>query len=244
MKTGRPKSGRQEQAEQTKTTILLAASREFSRHGFDGASTAAIMEAAGVNASLLYYYFEDKRGLYKAVFQSAIREISQRGTAITSISCSAGERLLRSALAHFDRFITHGPIQALFQQEMLRSRGVDQELILAMEEGLLRPWIALVLEMISEGIKAGELRQMDGLEAFTSILGANAYYFMLAPVFGWTFNVDPLSREALARKREGIIRFWGAIFFVDAVHGAEVAGRVLAEMPMPESTSSSTGDSR
>lgn len=44
--------------------IRHAAIREFSQHGFAGASTQAIAEGAGISKSALHYYIEDKESLY------------------------------------------------------------------------------------------------------------------------------------------------------------------------------------
>jgi TetR/AcrR family transcriptional regulator len=44
--------------------IRRAAISEFSQHGFEGASTQAIAERAGLSKSALHYYIEDKETLY------------------------------------------------------------------------------------------------------------------------------------------------------------------------------------
>ena len=54
-------------AERTRARIVAAARREFGRSGYAGARIGAIARRAGVNASLIFYYFENKAGLYHAV---------------------------------------------------------------------------------------------------------------------------------------------------------------------------------
>ncbi len=51
----------------TMEAIRHAASREFSQHGFAGASTQAIAQRAGLTKSQLHYYIEDKETLYAEV---------------------------------------------------------------------------------------------------------------------------------------------------------------------------------
>ncbi len=53
--------------ERTRATILSAARREFARSGFAGARIEAIARRAGVNKSLIFYYFQNKDGLSRAV---------------------------------------------------------------------------------------------------------------------------------------------------------------------------------
>jgi AcrR family transcriptional regulator len=224
---------REDQAERTRRAILLAASREFRRHGFDGASTVAITEAADVNASLLYYHFKNKMGLYKAVVLSAIEEIAGRAIEGLTSSGSAGERLLRAVLAHFDRLMTHPEAQSLMQQELLLHSDRTEEILAAVEIGILRPTILKFGETLKEGIESGELRKVDWARALGAILGANANYFLTAPLFKIALERDPLSRESLDAQRRGIVEFWALTLFVDAETGVQAAARVLEEMPFP-----------
>jgi len=46
--------------------LLIASIREFGRLGFEGVSTRALAQAAGVNLQAIPYYFGDKKGLYLA----------------------------------------------------------------------------------------------------------------------------------------------------------------------------------
>jgi len=234
MKNSSSKSIRQDQADHTRKAILLAASHEFAKNGFNGASTVAIMETAGVNTSLLFYYFGNKKGLYKAVFLNALEEVTMRTTDGLVFPGSAGERLLRAALNHFDRFVTHREAQSIMQQEMLRDPGGQGELMLAFEKGIFAPWIDTIQRTIREGIEAGELREMHWNDIFSSILAVNAQYFLTAPIIGLAFGHDPLTPAALAARRDRMARFWGTALFVDPGHGGALAARVLAAMPMPE----------
>ena len=54
-------------AERTRETILNAAEAVFAEHGFDGVSVDVIAAEAGYNKSLIFQYFGDKLGLYRAV---------------------------------------------------------------------------------------------------------------------------------------------------------------------------------
>jgi AcrR family transcriptional regulator len=233
MKTETVKLKRQDQADRTREVILHAASREFRRHGFDGASTVAITEAADVNASLLYYHFKNKMGLYKAVVLSAVEEVAERAIEGLLSSGSAGERLLRAAALHFDRFVTHPEAMSLMQQEVLLRSDRTEEILAALEAGILRPTIAKFAETIAEGIADGELREVDWKRALGAILGANANYFLTAPIFKIALQADPLSRQALEEQRSGIVEFWATALFVDPEKGALAAARVLQELPFP-----------
>jgi len=62
----------------TPDTLLDAAEGLFARQGFAGTSIKELGAAAGVNPSLLYYYFGDKVGLYEAVLARLLGHIADR----------------------------------------------------------------------------------------------------------------------------------------------------------------------
>src|SRR3984885_3427053 len=114
---------------ETRTRILDAAVREFAAHGLAGARTEQIAEAAGVNKALLYYYFAGKDALYAAALESVTERVVASSMAGRDSSCSAGERVVRFALNHFDRIHSQQAFQSLMQQEMIRlHRGEENAL--------------------------------------------------------------------------------------------------------------------
>jgi AcrR family transcriptional regulator len=58
----------------TKRRILAAALREFAERGFAGARVDAISRRAGSNKRMLYHYFGDKEGLFRAVLHQKLQE--------------------------------------------------------------------------------------------------------------------------------------------------------------------------
>ncbi len=59
--------GRPRDPEATRAAILNAAEEAFAQHGFAGARIEAIAAASGYNNGLIFRYFTDKLGLYRAV---------------------------------------------------------------------------------------------------------------------------------------------------------------------------------
>lgn len=78
-KPARAASGRN--PERTRRQILAAALREFSARGYAGARVSAIARRARINKRMLYHYFEDKEGLFRAVLR---HKISERLTRVES----------------------------------------------------------------------------------------------------------------------------------------------------------------
>jgi len=66
-----------------------------------------------------------------------------------------------------------------------------------------------------------------------SSYGSNVFYFMSAPMMRLSLSVEPFDPAHIALRRKAAIQFLGNALFVDRAHGARLARRVLAAMPMP-----------
>lgn len=64
----RPRKPQAMRREETSNLILDTAERLFAHHGRDGVTIKAIAEEAGVDAALIHYYFNDKDGVFRAVW--------------------------------------------------------------------------------------------------------------------------------------------------------------------------------
>ncbi|HEY0755929.1 MAG TPA: helix-turn-helix domain-containing protein [Ktedonobacteraceae bacterium] len=63
------KISRERDAEVAREAILEAAEEVFAREGFDGSRIDIIAAESGYNKSLIFHYFIDKEGLYRAVIK-------------------------------------------------------------------------------------------------------------------------------------------------------------------------------
>lgn len=59
----------------TEQKLIGVATELFAKNGFEGASTREICKQAGVNISLISYYFGGKEGLYKKIVDDIVQNI-------------------------------------------------------------------------------------------------------------------------------------------------------------------------
>ena len=232
--TPTPTHAPSDRASETRARILDAALGEFSTHGLAGARTDRIANSAGVNKALLYYYFESKENLYLAALEMISAKIRDRTLAVFLRESSPGERVLRSALEHFDRILTQHEFQGLMQQEMIRLHKGESGALPVLVKRVFAPVMTMYQAMVREGIEAGELIQADWMQIHLATLGANVFYFLSAPIWRILLPYEPFAPEALAQRRTALVEFLGQAIFADREHGAELAARVLADTPMPE----------
>lgn len=215
--------------------ILQAALKEFAAEGLGGARTDRIVTAAGVNKSALFYYFGSKEKLYEAAVELSAAQIRDTTLAMFKDSkASAGEKLLRAAVGHFDRILAQQDFQSLMQQEMTRLHKGESTAAETIVKKVFVPVVRVYQALVEEGVLTGELIPVDWLQMHLSSLGANVFYFLSAPVWQMILERDPLEREQLQARRWGLLEFLGWAIFTDRKHGLELARRIFAETPMPE----------
>jgi TetR/AcrR family transcriptional regulator len=221
-------------ADPSRDRILQAAIREFSEHGLAGARTGAIAAAAHVNKALLYYYFRDKEALYTAALEEVAGKVAGDAIAVLQLDCSAGERVLRFALQHFDRILAHQGFQSLMQQEMVRFRSGQSNAMRILAKNAFEPMWDRALNLVEEGIGSGELCNVDPIQMLYAALGANVFYFLSAPMVRLVAAIDPLEPAAIAARRTTAIEYLGQTIFTDRRRGTRLAKAVLAATPIPE----------
>jgi AcrR family transcriptional regulator len=66
---------KQRDAERTRAELLAVATEVFAEDGFSGARVDEIARRTRTTKRMIYYYFDSKEGLYRAVLESAYRSI-------------------------------------------------------------------------------------------------------------------------------------------------------------------------
>jgi len=197
--------------EATRQAILRAAERIFGEEGLEGARTDAIAAAAGVNKALLYYYFQSKEGLYRAVLEGYVADFNRRALELLSSEGSARSLLLRYINLHFDFIAAHRHHGPLFQRMLMTDE--KSWVRLARELGL--PRMKAILKVIEQGKQTGELRRMDSFHVAISLVSLVAFYFSSAPVLRAVGGIDPYTKANVERRRAEVLKFVRYALFKD-----------------------------
>lgn len=227
-------AGGSDRSAETRAKILDAAVQEFSANGLAGARMDQIALVAGVNKALLYYHFDSKEKLYGAALEMIATKTRDATMATFLREASPGERVLRSALNHFDRILAQTEFQSLMQQEMMRLHKGESSAMDMLIKRVFAPMLVMYQSMVREGIASGELIETDWLQIHLASLGTNVFYFMSSHLWRQLLPYDPFSPEVLAERRRTVVTFLGLAVFQDRKRGAELAEKVLADTPMPE----------
>jgi AcrR family transcriptional regulator len=90
------------QSEATRAKLVKVARRLFARRGFAAVGTEEVVKKAGVTRGALYHQFEDKKDLFRAVFEQVESEVAH-GVATKALAASGPlEALHRGAQLWLD----------------------------------------------------------------------------------------------------------------------------------------------
>ena len=146
--------------ERTRGSLLRAATRLFSTHGYDGVAVDDIVQAAGVNKRMVYHYFQNKEGLYAEVLRSVfsrLAEIEQKAFDQTKDPADG----IRQILVNYFQFLSDNPefVSLLSWENLRQGRFIDEHPHLLSKN----PVIERLKEVLAHGIKEGVFR--DGIDA-------------------------------------------------------------------------------
>ncbi|MGP4017352.1 TetR/AcrR family transcriptional regulator [Saccharopolyspora sp. 5N708] len=132
--------------------ITQAAATLFAERGFEGTSAAEIAKAAGLSSGSVFYYFTDKRALFRAIFEPdlpAARELVEQ---------HADDDPVASILAMVDALAADAmdPLAPGILVELVRQVGKDPELAQVITEttAILHEGFATLVE---RGIRVGAI---------------------------------------------------------------------------------------
>jgi len=155
-----------------KEQILNAAERLFSEHGFDATSTRSIANEAEVNMAMLNYYFGSKDGLFRAVIERRFTGFRERLFHINEENISPKEKVNLFIDLYVDKLMSNNCFHRLMNREVsLLQRSEMSEFI---TDNILKNTLK-IKEIIQDGIKSGEFRQVDVELTVASMIGTSYY---------------------------------------------------------------------
>ena len=189
--------------------ILEAAADVFIEKGLNGTRMWEIADRAGINKTLLHYYFRSKENIYRKILERVFAGFfAQIDAALTD------GRSFPSVLREFiDGIfeITHRtPKVPLFMMQELSQGGntVREVMVAAIgSEGLSLP--ERFFALIQREIVAGTIAPVDPAQLMITLLGSCIWYFTGEPiVVAMMNNLDPkhpFDRERFLEKRKSEI---------------------------------------
>lgn len=174
----RPKSKKLENvkpvrdAEATQVVILTAAEKEFAQHGFTAARTEAIAAKTGVAKSMIYYYFKDKEGLYRAVLQRSHADLVQTLQKLELEHLSPDIALEKFLRALLDCVSRNPKLPTIMFHEAVQNQGKYYKHSDSVSID------AALIAILEKGVSSGVFRPLDPFQSAINIMGTCLFYFV------------------------------------------------------------------
>jgi AcrR family transcriptional regulator len=182
-------------ADRSQATILAAARDEFAEFGLGGARMDRIAERAGLNKRLIYYYFEDKEQLFRAVLEQAYLHIREEERKLKLLELKPADAIRRLVEFTWDYYIAHPEFLTLLNSANLhRARHLEES---KRAREMNSPLIEMLAEILERGRKEGSFRGgVDPLQLYVSIAGLSYFYLSNSHTLSAIFGRDLLSAKA------------------------------------------------
>ena len=188
---------------ETRRAILDAALDLFSERSFDGASTRAIAELAGVTQPLLNYHFAGKEELWRA----AVDDLFERFRTSTQHRLSGlrgvdDVTIAKLMVRHFVEFSAANPqLHRIIMQESKRAGARLDWMV----ETHVRPLYENAVAMFERLAGRGQLAPVAAAHLYYLLTGAGATVFVMGPECQRLTGVDAFAPEFVAAHADLVV---------------------------------------
>ncbi len=186
--------------DEVKQRILVAAEELFAEKGFSATTIREIAERANVNSAMIYYYFKDKKGLYRSVIDFSANETYRmllkafKGRRDPAMQLK--EFCIEYARAHY----LNRDIVKLIHREML-TNGEDPS---GFSRIYFKKSMETVKEILERGVETGRFKKIDVDLAAATLFGLILFIFLTEPIVTSLKNLPSLDEAAVVSITESL----------------------------------------
>jgi len=183
----------------TEEKILNAATDVFQTKGMDGARMQEIADKAGINKSMLHYYYRSKQKLFEAVFSGAIKLIAPKILKIIDSDAHLFDKI-RTFTNDYISFISkHSYIPLFIINELNRHPDMFERLFekknnLETEQKIVR--------QINHLVTKGEIRPIKPEQLLLDVISLSIFPIMAKPLLGGILQKDDKSYNKMIEERK------------------------------------------
>jgi AcrR family transcriptional regulator len=199
--SGRPRekqirTGNTRDPESTSAAILVAAVKEFTERGYEGARVDNIADRANINKRMLYHYFGNKQALYVAVLEGTYAAIRSAEHGLHLSDRDPLEGMTDLVLFTWRYYLAHPEFLSLLNTENLHRAKFLKRSARIFE--LNSPLIERISVLLRRGVEQGVFRDdLDPLKVYVSIAALGFFYLSNRWTLSTVFRRDLLAKDEI-----------------------------------------------
>ena len=178
-----------------RANLIKIATPLFAEKGFKAVSVREIVGIAGVNISMISYYFGGKEGLYAAVLNEQFA-VLQRVADIVNKNVDPLKKFELYIRATVARYRQNPYLLRFYTSELTNPTPCFETIVKPAIQGVVK----VLLEFIGDGLSHHQFREgLNPTDTALALAGMINFYFLLEPATGELLDHSPERDEELIR---------------------------------------------
>lgn len=189
---------------ETEEKIFKAAQLVFQRSGYAGARMQEIADEAGINKSMLHYYFRSKDQLFQRVFQKSVKQFFPVIYSVLNSELEFEPKIRRLVKTYYKMFEEHPYLPSFIIHEM--NQHPDRFTDFIKKSGVQVP--KRFIRQIEMEVSAGNIKAVKPQEFIINTVGLCVFPVIARPMVQTVFGMDDEEyRQFLQSRKKDLPEF-------------------------------------
>ncbi|NND71758.1 MAG: TetR/AcrR family transcriptional regulator [Rhodothermales bacterium] len=185
----------------TEDQIFEAARSVFHEQGLGGARMQEIARRAGINQSMLHYYFRSKAKLFDAVFEKAIGEALPPVLTILRSDTPLLEKISLFVASYLGMLGRNPHLPGFILEELRRSPDRIREIVGQRAEGVF----SVFKSQVESAVASGEIRPIAAEHLFANMLSLCVFPFVARPMLQTVMGLEDDGYDIILEERTNVV---------------------------------------
>jgi len=188
---------------QTEKIILDTAAKVFFVEGRKHATTQEIADAAGVNRTLINYYFRSKNALFSALLENFHKDFSENADAILSSDLPFRKKTEKYIDHFLNRAMKYPYLEPFINLDIIQERFINKNTFGFQDKQPSA--IQQYLKEIENEMKAGKIPASNPVHFMLNLLSLIIYPFITRPLQMKILNLNEKEYQMIIHERREIV---------------------------------------
>lgn len=184
----------------TEEIILNSATTLFLERGYAGTTTTDIANLAGVNHSMLHYYYRTKLQLFKVIFKQQVQNLAASISSPLSRD-SSFEDMLKEVLQRHFYFLVDHPRLVQFIINEINSNEVAKEVWEESMKEIFQPMTERIMGVFYTEFSKRGISVENILQFLITLMSLNLFVFLAEPLLTKMLEARKINHKYFLEKR-------------------------------------------